>query len=292
MTILITGATGIIGTEVVTQLVARGAPVRALVRDPYRTRLPGGVVPVRGNLLDVPSLRAAMSGVRTLFLADDGVPDEMTRVMIALNLAREAGIERIVYLSVIHSDVYVNVPHFAGKYAIERMIERMMLPATILQPAYFINNDRNLRDALLGFGVYPMPIGAKGLAMVDARDVAEVAALELMRRERAPRPLPLERIELVGPENLTGPIVADIWSTALNRPVIYAGDDTAVFEQRLKALAPSWTAYDMRMMADLFQTWGMVPRAGAVQRLTTMLARPLHRYRDFARMMAATWRSA
>ncbi len=291
MTILITGATGIIGTEVATQLVARGAPVRALVRDPYRARLPGGVVPVRGNLLDVPSLRAAMSGIRTLFLADDGVPDEMTRVMIALNLAREAGIERIVYLSVIHSDVYVNVPHFAGKYAVERMIEGMRLPATILQPAYFINNDRNLRDALLGFGVYPMPIGAKGLAMVDARDVAEVAALELLRRERSPRPLPLERIELVGPENLTGPIVADIWSTALNRPVIYAGDDTAVFEQRLKALAPSWTAYDMRMMAELFQTWGMVPRVGAVQRLTTMLARPLHRYRDFARMMAATWRS-
>ena len=64
-----------------------------------------------------------------------------TQALIALNLAREAGIERFVYLSVIHSDLYVNVPHFAGKYGVERMIEQMGLNANILRPAYFIDND-------------------------------------------------------------------------------------------------------------------------------------------------------
>ena len=61
-------------------------------------------------------------------------------------LAREAGIERIVYLSVIHSDLYVNVPHFAGKYGVERMIEEMEMHATILRPAYFMDNEVTIKD--------------------------------------------------------------------------------------------------------------------------------------------------
>jgi uncharacterized protein YbjT (DUF2867 family) len=72
--------------------------------------------------------------------------DEFTQALIALNLAREAGVERIVYLSVIHSDLYVNVPHFAGKFGVERMIEKMGFNATILRPAYFMNNDLTIKD--------------------------------------------------------------------------------------------------------------------------------------------------
>src|SRR3546814_14847551 len=68
--------------------------------------------------------RAAFAGVSTLFLLNAVVPDDFTQALVALNVARQAGIERVVYLSVIHSDVYVNVPHFAGKFGVERMIER------------------------------------------------------------------------------------------------------------------------------------------------------------------------
>src|SRR5207237_4891293 len=104
------------------------------------------------------SLRGALSGVSTLFLLNAVVPDEFTQALVALNLAREAGIERIVYLSVIHSDLYANVPHFAGKFAIERMIERMGINATILRPAYFMNNDVTIKDVVTRYGVYPIPI--------------------------------------------------------------------------------------------------------------------------------------
>src|SRR5205814_5265053 len=127
---------------------------------------------------------------------------------IALNLARESGVEQIVYLSVIHSDLYVNVPHFAGKFAVERMLEQMGFNATILRPAYFINNDHSVKDAVLGHSVYPMPIGEKGLAMVDARDLGEIAAIELVRREQASSPLPLDRINVVGRYTLTGANIA------------------------------------------------------------------------------------
>lgn len=60
--------------------------------------------------------------------------------------------------------------------------------------------------------VYPMPVGAKGLAMIDVRDIGEIAALELIRREQSPEPLPLEHLTLVGPQTLTGPDLAAAWS--------------------------------------------------------------------------------
>jgi Predicted nucleoside-diphosphate-sugar epimerases len=67
MTILVTGATGNVGRQVVEQLVKRGADVRALVRDPAKAKFPAGVDVVKGDLLDVDSLRSAFSGVSTLF---------------------------------------------------------------------------------------------------------------------------------------------------------------------------------------------------------------------------------
>ena len=287
MTILVTGATGTIGRQIIEQLVKRGADVRALVRDPAKASFPAGVAIAQGDLLDVDALRGAFSGVSTLFLLNAVVPDEFTQALIALNLARKAGIERIVYLSVIHSDRYVNVPHFAGKFGVERMIEKMGFNATILRPAYFMNNDLTIKDVVTGYGVYPMPIGSKGLAMIDARDIGEIAAIELIRREQAARPLPLDRINLVGPDVLTGADVAGIWSEVLGRPIAYPGDDTEGFEKNLRQFMPSWMAFDMRLMAERFLTEGMIPEPGDVARLTALLGRPLRTYRDFASEIVA-----
>jgi uncharacterized protein YbjT (DUF2867 family) len=288
MTILVTGATGNVGRNVVEQLVNRGADVRALVRDLSKASFPAGVEVVQGDLLDVDALRRAFSGVSTLFLLNAVVADEYTQALVALAIAREAKIERIVYLSVIHSDVYVNVPHFAGKFGVERMIEQMGLNATILRPAYFMDNDITIKDVVTGYGIYPMPIGNKGLAMIDARDVGEVAAIELIRREQSATPLPLNRINLVGPDTLTGADAAAIWTDVLGRPIVYPGDDTAAFEQNLRQFMPSWMAFDMRLMAERFLTDGMLPEAADVARLTALLGRPLRSYRDFAAEIAAS----
>ncbi|MFP3546568.1 NmrA/HSCARG family protein [Rhizobium sp. SIMBA_035] len=288
MTILVTGATGNIGGQVIQHLVDRGADVRALVRNPSKANFPAGVTLVKGDFLDVDSLRTAFDGVSTLFLLNAVAPDEFTQALIALNVARSAGIERIVYLSVIHSDVYVNVPHFAGKFAVERMIEQMGLHATILRPAYFIQNDLTIKDVITGYGVYPMPVGNKGLAMIDVRDIAEIAALELLHREQATQPLPITRINLVGPDTLTGTDIAAIWTDVLGRQINYGGDDTAAFEQKLKQFMPAWMAYDMRMMGERFLTDGMLPEASDVERLTTLLGRPLRSYRAFASETAAS----
>lgn len=288
MTILVTGASGAVGHQVVEQLVERGADVRALVRNPAKTEFPPGVTVVQGDLLAPDSLRSAFSGVSTLFLLNAVVPDEFTQALIALNIAKEAGVERLVYLSVIHSDLYVNVPHFAGKFGVERMIEQMGFSATILRPAYFMQNDLTIKDVVSVHGVYPMPIGGKGLAMVDVRDIAEIAAIELIRRSKATRLLSPERVNLVGPDILTGTNIAAIWSEVLNLPIAYGGNNTGDFEQNLRTFMPDWMAYDMRLMSERFLIDGMIPAAGDVERLTALLGRQLRSYRNFAAEIAAS----
>ncbi|TDW16608.1 uncharacterized protein YbjT (DUF2867 family) [Rhizobium azibense] len=288
MTILVTGATGRVGRHVVDQLIARNAHVRVLVRDPAKANFSSNVEVVQGDMLDIDALRQAFNGVRTLFLLNAVAGDEFTQAIIALNIAREAGVERVVYLSVFDADRAVNVPHFAVKFGAERMLEAMGFSATILRPAYFIDNEVMIKDVIFNYGAYPMPIGSKGVAMVDARDIAEVAASELVRRDRASEKLPSETINLVGPDTLTGTDLAAIWSDTLGRPVVYGGDDPSGFEQNLVNIMPKWMAYEMRLMAERYVSDGMVPHAGDVERLTRILGRPLHSYREFASQLAAS----
>lgn len=288
MTILVTGATGRIGRHVVDQLVRRGATVRVLTRDAATAKFPAGVEVAQGDLLDIDALRAAFIGVRTLFLLNAVTGDEFSQALITLNIAREMGVERVVYLSVLHADRFANVPHFAVKSGAERMLQAMDFSATILRPAYFIDNERMITDVILGHGLYPMPIGAKGIAMIDARDIAEIAAIELIRRDGATGKLPIETINLVGPDTLTGAQVAAIWSEVLARPVHYAGDDPSGFEQTVATFMPKWMAYEMRLMAERYVSDGMIPEAGDVEKLTGMLGRPLHSYCDFALQVAAS----
>ena len=287
MTILVTGATGRVGRHVVQQLVQRGADVRVLVRDPAKADFPARVEIAKGDLLDIDALRAAFKGVRTLFLLNAVAGDEFTQALITLNIARACGVDRVVYLSVLHADRFVNVPHFAVKSGAERMIQQMGFSATILRPAYFIDNELMIKDVVLNHGVYPIPIGGKGVAMVDARDVAEVAAIELIRRDQAPGKPPVEILNLVGPDTLTGADVAAIWSDVLGRPIVYGGDDPSRFEQSASAFMPKWMAYEMRLMAERYVSDGMIPDAGDVARLTRILGRPLRAYRDFVAALAA-----
>lgn len=289
MTILITGSTGTIGGQVLGRLQRTGLEVRALTRSPDKAQLPAGVTPVQGDLADIDAMRAALKDVSTLFLLAPNVADELTQAMLALTLAREAGVRGVVYLSVFKGEAYADVPHFAGKRTVERMIEALDLPATVLRPAYFIQNDLRQKEPLLTYGVYGAPIGAKGVSMVDIRDIGEAAAIELARRERAPAPLGRETYELVGPDSLTGEAVSAIWSEALGRPIRFGGDDLGVLEQRLKAMLPGWHALDLRLMFSRYQSDGAVAASADLTRLTGLLGRPPRSYRDFARDAAAQW---
>jgi uncharacterized protein YbjT (DUF2867 family) len=289
MAILITGSTGTIGAQVLSHLQGSGADVRALTRSPGRAQLPAGVTPVRGDLADVDSLRAAMDGISTLFLLVPNVADELTQAMLSLTVAREAGVKGIVYLSVFKGEHYPDVPHFFGKHTVERMIEALDLPATVLRAAYFIQNDLRLKEPLLKFGAYGMPIGSKGVSMVDIRDIGAAAAIELLRRERAADPLPRATFPLVGPDALTGDSISAIWSEALGRAIRYGGDNLTVMEQRLKAAMPSWHALDLRLMVGRYQSEGAAATSEDIAQFTKLLGCAPRSYRDFAKDAAALW---
>jgi uncharacterized protein YbjT (DUF2867 family) len=190
---------------------------------------------------------------------------------------------------VFKGEAYADVPHFAGKHTVERMIEALGLPATVLRPAYFIQNDLRQKDVLQKFGTYGAPIGAKGVAMVDIRDIGEAAAIELVRREQAPTPLSRETYELVGPESMTGEDIAAIWSEALGRNIRYGGDDLVAMEQRFKTMLPAWHALDLRLMFGRYQTDGAVATADDIARLSKLLGREPRSYRAFAKDAAAQW---
>ncbi len=289
MTILVTGSTGTIGSQVLTHLQGQGAEMRALTRSPEKAQVPAGVIPVGGEVGDIESFRSALAGVSTLFLLVPNLADELTQAMLALTVAREAAVKGIVYLSVFKGEAYADVPHFAGKATVERMIQALNLPATVLRPAYFIQNDLRQKDLLLGPGVYGAPVGARGVSMVDIRDIAAAAAIELLRRERAPGPLPHAAYDLVGPDSLTGEAIAAIWSETLGRSVRYGGDDLVVMEQRLRAMLPGWHALDLRLMFQRYQSDGAASDPSGIERLTALLGRAPRSYRDFARDAAAQW---
>jgi uncharacterized protein YbjT (DUF2867 family) len=215
-------------------------------------------------------------------------PDEATQALVTLDLAREAGIQRIVYFSVFNSALFDDVPHFAVKHLVERVIDAQALPATVLRQTYFMQNDLMFRDALKA-GVYGWPIGGVGLAMVDTRDIAEAAAAELLRRERAPHPLPRTTIELVGPDTLTGPETAAIWASVLGREVRYGGDDLEPFEAEAASMMPGWMAHDVRIMLRAFHRFGMVPGKDSRATLEALIGHPLRSYRAFAKEAAVGW---
>jgi uncharacterized protein YbjT (DUF2867 family) len=292
MTILITGSTGTVGSALLKQLSQERVIANALTRDPNKVKFPEGISPIVGDMLDVGSMRRALDGVTTLFLLNAVSTQELTEVVLTLNLAREAGIQRLVYFSVFNGEAFTNVPHFASKFAAERMISQMGLPTTILRPNCFMQNDAMFfKDALLGPGLYPFPIGEKGVSMVDVRDIAEIAAGAVLRRERSPSSFPSEIINLVGPNALTGLSIANIWSELLQKQVTYTGSDTAPFEARLAHHAPSWMAMDMRLMLDRFCSDGMAATSADVEKVTKLLGRNPRSYADFASEALSHWKA-
>jgi uncharacterized protein YbjT (DUF2867 family) len=285
MKILAIGGTGHVGSVVVQELVKRNVEVRIFARE-QGTRAPNGVEVALGDLLDPVSVRKALVGVDKLYLLNAVSPDELTQGLIAFDLAKKAKLKQIVYHSVFKVDYFADVPHFASKLAIESALRRFDLPFTIIRPNYFFQNDVSLKGALQN-GVYPMPLGATGISAVDVRDIAEATAIALTSAGHKG-----ETINLNGPEVLSGPKVASIWSGLLGKTIRYAGEDLDGFETQMREKSPAWAAFDMRMMFQGYLERGFVAEPGDIETLTKLLGHAPRRYQDFARETALEWQGA
>ena len=288
MKILVIGGTGHVGSEVIKQLVQRGASVRALVRkQDATTKMPEGVEVIQGDLLDPVSVRKALDGVDKLYLLNAVAPDELTQGLIAYDLAKKQKLKQIVYHSVFKVEKFKDVPHFASKLAIETALREFDLPFTIIRPNYFYQNDVSLKDVITTAGVYPMPLGAPGVSAVDTRDIAEAAAISLTSKGHLGR-----TYNLNGPQVLSGAKVASIWSGLLGKEIRYPGEDLDAFEEQMRKSAPSWSAFDIRMMFQGYLERGFAAEDGDVEILTKLLGHPPRRYEEFATETVREWQTS
>lgn len=285
MNALVVGGTGTVGSQVVSQLVERGADVSVLTRDPGRAaNLPEGVKVVQGDLLDPSTVRSVFTGRDGVFLLNAVSPTEAHEGLMATIGLREARVGRVVYLSVHHADQAPHLPHFGAKLPIEAAIRQSGIPYTILRPNNYYQNDHWYQQALLEFAVYPQPLGSAGCSRVDVRDIAEVAAKALTTAD-----LEGETINLVGPEAVTGAGTAATWSEVLGKPVAYAGEDMDAWEEQTAQYLPPALAFDFRHMFEHFQRHGLLGTAEDVERLTVVLGRPPRSFADFASETAKAW---
>src|ERR1700678_3898816 len=283
MKILVTGGTGTVGTEVVKALQKRNADIRLLVRK-EGAPTPKGFEVAIGDLLDPVPVETALDGVDKLYLLNAVAPDELTQGLIAYDLAKKLKLKHIVYHSVFRVDHFKDVPHFASKLAIESALREFDVPFTIIRPNYFSQNDAMLKDALTQAGIYPIPLGQVGISAVDIRDIAEAAAIALTSDGHFGK-----TYNLNGPEVLSGPKIASIWSGLLGKEIRYLGDDMDAFEEQMRKTAPSWSAFDIRMMFEGYLERGFVAEDGDLETLTKLLGHAPRRYEDFARETFLKW---
>jgi uncharacterized protein YbjT (DUF2867 family) len=283
MKILVAGGTGHVGAAVVQELRKRKADIRLLVRK-EGTPTPAGVEVAIGDLLDPVSVQKAMEGVDKLYLLNAVLPDELTQGLIAYDLAKKLKLSHVVYHSVFRVEHFKDVPHFASKLAIESALREFEVPFTILRPNYFSQNDASLKDPLTKAGIYPVPLGDVGVSAVDVRDIAEAAAIVLTSGGHNGK-----TYNLNGPEVVSGAKAASIWGKVLGKEIRYTGHNMDAFEEQMRKTAPSWSAFDIRMMFEGYLERGFVAEDGDVEKLTKLLGHAPRRYEDFARETALQW---
>src|SRR5215213_10802966 len=178
--ILVTGATGRVGGEVVSELLAAGLPVRALTRRPEAAGLPAGVEIVAGDLTVPESLDASFQDVGAVFLVWTAPP--ATAPAVVARLAERA--LRVVLLSSPHQTPHPFFqqpnPMAAFHAELERLMAAARLESTILRPGMFASNTRLWWAAQIQQGdVVRWPYGSVETAPVDERDIAAVAVRAL-----------------------------------------------------------------------------------------------------------------
>lgn len=210
--IVITGATGTIGSEIVRQLAARGVKVRAVSRDPEKAQVPDGVEVVRGDYGDMTTLAAAFEGAEAAFLVGQLGQDDTTEDPRLIETARAAGVRRLVKLSAIGTgDAALgtfSTWHMPGEQAI-RDSDAVW---TILRPSSFASNTLSWAPIVQAGQPIPNMTGDGGQGVVDPRDVAEVAVAALVSDEHAG-----QTYTLTGPEVLTTHDQAAALGAALGR---------------------------------------------------------------------------
>jgi uncharacterized protein YbjT (DUF2867 family) len=277
MTVLVTGATGNVGSQVVRELLARGVPVCAFVRDADRAaaRLGADAELFVGDLSDPVSVRRALSGVDRVFLSSADGPEKVGQEAGVVDAAAAAGVEHIVKASTMLARAGSPLPPLDWNGRSEEHLRRSGVPATLLRSGFYMTNLLMAADQVRA-GSLVAPAGDGRIAMVDPRDIGVVGALALTEPGHAGR-----SYRLTGPAAITYSEVAGELSYATGTPVAYVDAPEDAARAGLEAAGmPGW------LVEHLVGLFGLV-REGVLAEVTDTIrvvtGRDPRSFAEFAR---------
>jgi uncharacterized protein YbjT (DUF2867 family) len=233
--ILVTGATGTVGREVVAQLLVAGEKVRALTRNPSRAQLDAQVELVAGDLNQPETVAKAVEGVERIFSLALGPQLGIQEANLA-QAAKKAGARHIVKLSGLRPAGEARSQLATWHQASERAIQNMGIAWTFVQPGAFMSNALNWRDSIKGQGKVFSNYGDGKLAYIHPRDIAAVAVRALTEPGHEGKAYPV-----TGPEALSVSELVQILSEAVGKPIEYVPiTDDAAREGMQKAGLPTF----------------------------------------------------
>jgi uncharacterized protein YbjT (DUF2867 family) len=222
--ILVIGALGNVGTEVVRQILARGGNVRAADMDvnKLKERFGESIEAVRFDFTDSSTFEATFRGVKRMFYMRPPHITNIQRDMVpSMDVAKRAGVTHVVFLSLIGIENTKYVPH----YKVETYLRSINMQTTFLRCSFFMQNlntthRREIRERNEIF----VPVGKAKTAFIDARDIGAVAAVTLLENGHAGR-----NYDLTGSERLDYWEVARIMSEVLGRRITYRNPNPLYF---------------------------------------------------------------
>jgi uncharacterized protein YbjT (DUF2867 family) len=236
--ILVTGATGNMGSTLLQQLETRGARVRAMVRErPDGGRLPGtSATLVAGNFNDPRSLAAALEGVTRAYLVTPSSPDAEAQQIRFAELAAAAGVRHLVKLSQFAADDASPVRFLRYHAAVERQIRGLGIDFTFLRPNLYFQGLLAFQSMIGSHGHFVAPIGEAPVSAVDVRDIAAVAAVALTERGHEGK-----TYTITSQAAVTHAEMADAISEAIGRRVAFVDVPSPAFANALRAAGvPPW----------------------------------------------------
>jgi len=248
--ILMTGATGTVGSELVKQLQASGAKARALVRNRAKAAsLEGaGFEVVEGDLTKPETLDVALQGVERVFLLSSPGPQMVAAEGNFVEAAKRAGVKHVVKLSAIGADADSKLIFGWWHGQIEKQLEESGMTYTHLRPNSFMQNFLGFAPTIKAHDAFYAPMKDGLSSVVDARDIAAVAkaALTEVGHEN-------QTYVITGPEALSYTEMAEKLSGMLGRKISYVDvPPEAAKRGMMDAGMPEWFA---EALNELYAAW-------------------------------------
>ena len=282
--ILVTGAAGKTGRAVVKAVAASGKRVRAFTRNPNHANalfaLGAAEVNV-GRFTDARALALAAGGVEAIYhICPNVSPHEVAYARAVASAARDHGVRRFVYHSVLHPQIEA-MPHHWQKMRVEEMLLASGFDLTVLRPTAYMQNILNVWDGIIADGMFRVPYPAETrLSLVDLDDVGEAAAIVLMQHGHGGA-----TYELVGTKPLSQTEVASAIGVALGRVVRVEAETPTAWETR--AATRGVGEQERAVLAAMFRYYASHGLIGSAYTLRWLLGRPPNDLAAFLGRVAA-----